>query len=171
MPIKLTVSQTNDEYIRYFNFTNVRYAAPPTGPNRLRPPAEPAKNQSIQTAGPYGIMCPQAQPGWLSYAGSDVGNQTELPAFTQDDLLPAELGSSEDCLFLDVLVPESVFKARTTSTVPVLVFIHGGGYVQGSKTEYGSGAGLLRAAAENERELIYVSINYRLGLFVRDLHS
>ncbi|KAK1976424.1 Alpha/Beta hydrolase protein [Colletotrichum cereale] len=118
-----------------------------------------------QTAGPYEIMCPQAQPGWLSYAGSDVGNQTDLPPFTEDDVFPAQLGSNEDCLFLDLLVPENVFKSRTTSTAPVLLFIHGGGYVQGSKTEYGSGVGLLNAAAGDNEDLIYVSINYRLGLF------
>lgn len=89
-----------------------------------------------------------------------------MPSFTEADIYPPRLGSSEDCLFLDILVPENVFKQRKTTRVPVLLFIHGGGFVQGSKTEYGSGVGLLDAAAQNDQELIYVSINYRLGLFV-----
>ncbi|KAK2030375.1 alpha/beta-hydrolase [Colletotrichum zoysiae] len=149
----------------YFNFTDIRYAAPPTGLDRFKPPKVPAENRTTQSSGPYKIECPQAQPGWFDYIGSDVGNQTEMPPFTEDDVYPPRPGSSEDCLFLDVLVPEKVFNARMTATVPVLLFIHGGGYVQGSKTEYGSGVGLLSAAAQNGQDLIYVSINYRLGLF------
>ena len=95
-----------------------------------------------------------------------MGNQTEMPSFTENDVYPPQPGSSEDCLFLDILVPETVFNQRKTAKVPVLLFIHGGGYVQGSKTEDGSGVGLLDAAAQNDQDLIYVSINYRLGLFV-----
>ncbi|KAJ5037689.1 Alpha/Beta hydrolase protein [Bipolaris maydis] len=157
--------ETSHGNARYINFTNVRYAAPPTGLNRFKPPAPPGKNRTTQIAGLYGIECPQAQPGWFNYIGSDVGNQTEMPSFTKDDVYPPRPGSSEDCLFLDILVPENVFKQRNTAKVPVLLFIHGGGYVQGSKTEYGSGVGLLNAAARNDQELIYVSVNYRLGLF------
>lgn len=93
-----------------------------------------------------------------------------MPSFTEDDVYPPQPGSSEDCLFLDVLVPENVFNRRKTAAVPVLLFIHGGGYVQGSKTQYGSGVGLLNAAAQNGQDLIYVSINYRLGLFVSIVH-
>lgn len=89
-----------------------------------------------------------------------------MSSSTEHDLYSPRLGSSEDCLFLDILVPENVFDQRETARVPVLLFIHGGGYVQGSKTEYGSGVGLLHAAAQNDQKLIYVSINYRLGLFV-----
>ncbi|KAH0426617.1 carboxylesterase family protein [Colletotrichum camelliae] len=157
--------ETKHGNVRYVNFTNVRFAAPPTGLGRFKDPSPPAENRTTQTAGSYGIECPQAQPGWFNYIGSDVGNQTEMPSFTEDDVYPPQPGSSEDCLFLDVLVPENVFNRRKTATVPVLLFIHGGGYVQGSKTQYGSGVGLLNAAAQNGQDMIYVSINYRLGLF------
>jgi cholinesterase len=48
-----------------------------------------------------------------------------------------------------------------------LVWIHGGGEDLGYKTEYGGGAGLLAASQTNGKEgVIYVAINYRLGLFV-----
>lgn len=127
------------------------------------------EDKKTQSAGTYGVACPQAQPGWFDYVGSDVGNVTELPPFTLDHVYPPKPGSSEDCLFLDVLVPESVFTSRKTSAVPVLVYIHGGGYVQGSKTEDGSGLGLLDASAKNGKEIIYVAINYRLGVFVSRL--
>jgi len=87
-----------------------------------------------------------------------------MPSFTEGNVYPPRLASSEDCLFMDILVPEKIFNQRKTARVPILLFIHGGGYVQGSKTEYGSGAALLNAAAQNDQELIYVSVNYRLGL-------
>ena len=49
-----------------------------------------------------------------------------------------------------------------------MVWIHGGGYTGGYKRLYGSGAGLLSASRRNGHEgVIYVAINYRMGLFVR----
>ena len=151
----------------YFNFTNVRYAAPPTGPNRFKPPLEPMTNRSIQKTGEFAITCLQAQPAWIDYAGVDIGNLTEIPPLSASELPPDVPGSSEDCLFLDVLVPAHVFKAKPViNKLPVLVFIHGGGFVQGSKSSSGPGGGLLSAASLNQRDVIYVSINYRLGLFV-----
>lgn len=95
-----------------------------------------------------------------------MGNLTGVPPVLEWDLPALKPGTNEDCLFLDVLVPEEVHKKRNSNT-SVLVFLHGGGYVQGSKTAYGPGVGLLEAAEENGQSLIYVSINYRLGLFVR----
>nr|POE94742.1 carboxylesterase patb [Quercus suber] len=155
--------------LRYFNFTNIRYAAPPLGINRFRPPKPPIANDSVQTAGVYGIRCPQAYPAWENYVGTDVGTQTQVPTVTKQDLSPPAPGSSEDCLFLDILVPERAFASTANGSSAVLVFLHGGGYGEGSKTAYypgvGSGLGLLENAAQNEHDLIYVAINYRLGLF------
>jgi hypothetical protein len=51
-----------------------------------------------------------------------------------------------------------------------MVWIHGGGYTLGWKTLYGSGAGLVAASQRDGKEgVIYVALNYRLGLFVRFL--
>ena len=61
---------------------------------------------------------------------------------------------SEDCLTLNVVAPE----APTTGPLPVMVFIHGGGYILGSSaTPIYDGAALAR------RGCVYVSVNYRLG--------
>lgn len=78
-------------------------------------------------------------------------------------------GTTEDCLFLDVRVSEAVFNARGTGKgAPVVVWIHGGGYTQGYKSQEGSGRGLILAGEQyNETGIVYVAINYRLGLFVR----
>lgn len=52
--------------------------------------------------------------------------------------------TTEDCLFLDVLVPKKVFdKARNEKKVPVLVWIYGGGYTYGDKSA-DSASGLIR---------------------------
>jgi carboxylesterase type B len=48
-----------------------------------------------------------------------------------------------------------------------VVWIHGGGYTFQWKTRYGSGAGLVEASQRDGKEgIIYVGLNYRLGLFV-----
>lgn len=49
-----------------------------------------------------------------------------------------------------------------------MVWIHGGGYTLGWNTLYGSGAGLVEASQRDGKEgVIYVALNYRIGLFVR----
>jgi carboxylesterase type B len=50
-----------------------------------------------------------------------------------------------------------------------MVWIHGGGYTLGSKTLYSpSAAGLIKASQYQEKEgVIWVAMNYRLGIFVR----
>ena len=52
----------------------------------------------------------------------------------------------------------------------VLVWIYGGGYVTGTKSYYGSAASLVSRSLDNNGEgIVFVEINYRLGLFVRIL--
>ena len=44
-----------------------------------------------------------------------------LGPFTPADILPVESRTSEDCLFLDVLLPKGIWDALRTSHAPVLV--------------------------------------------------
>lgn len=67
---------------------------------------------------------------------------------------------SEDCLFLDVVVPTSVYHNHGRQLAPVLVNIHGGGFFIGDKNTLYDPQGLL-AAAKNE--MIFVSMNYRVS--------
>jgi para-nitrobenzyl esterase len=71
--------------------------------------------------------------------------------------------TSEDCLTLNVVAPET----PSDGPLPVMVFIHGGGYILGSSaTPIYDGAALAR------RGCVYVSVNYRLGaLGCMDLSS
>jgi carboxylesterase type B len=79
------------------------------------------------------------------------------------DDLPQDPRTTEDCLFLDVIVHQNVLKSASTSRpkAPVLVWIHGGGYAEGYKDMEGT-PGKIKAAGE---DTIFVSINYRLGAF------
>ena len=80
-------------------------------------------------------------------------------------LIPPDIRETEDCLFLDVFVPEKVFKSAGKGPgAAVLVWIFGGGYTFGSKDH--NPAGLLVASGKGnmtESDIIYVSINYRVG--------
>ena len=73
------------------------------------------------------------------------------------------LPESEDCLFLDVVVPESVFnnggKGKNGKLAPVMVNIHGGGFFIGDKATLYPPQGLI-AASNNE--MVFVSMNYRV---------
>lgn len=73
---------------------------------------------------------------------------------------------SEDCLFLDVLLPREIWERRQQNRVAVLVWIHGGGFDLGWKDESGRGYGLVTRSRKLGRGVILVSINYRLGIFV-----
>jgi para-nitrobenzyl esterase len=66
--------------------------------------------------------------------------------------IPGEF--SEDCLYLNIYTPGADDKKR-----PVMFWIHGGAYIQGSANEYDGSA----LAAEND--VVVVVINYRLGVF------
>lgn len=62
--------------------------------------------------------------------------------------------NNEDCLTLNVFTPE----IGASSKLPVLVWIHGGGNMDGSSTDYDAS----RLAAVGKT--VVVTINYRLGL-------
>lgn len=138
----------------YYNFSNIRYAAPPTTPElRFRAPADPVFNRSAGVQdGRYGKICPQAYTPWQSAA-----------------LVTAPPGEheSEDCLFLDVVVPRSLWDARGGNVSrPVIVWIHGGGYQIGAKygTPDSNPLGLLdRSFVDGGEGVIWVGFNYRVS--------
>ena len=154
----------------YYNFSNIRYAAAPTGSNRFKPPLNPPVNRDVQT-GLQEVICPQANPGWVAIAGAVLSGQnitgTGVPPFSASDIPPVDPRTTEDCLFLDVVVPTAVYENKTGGA-PVVVWIHSGGYVMGYKDQFGHGVGLVtRSQQDGSQGIIFVAINYRLGLFVR----
>lgn len=136
----------------YYNFSNVRYAAPPVGNLRFKAPQDPVNNRSagIQD-GSYGKICPQAYTPWQNSA-----------------LVTAPPGQleSEDCLFLDVVVPSDVYAERCHTSRPVFVWLHGGGFQIGSK--FGAPAsnplGLLDRSFDYGGDgAIWIGLNYRVS--------
>lgn len=113
-------------------FRGIPYAAPPVGEFRWRPPQPVSPWEGIRDAIEFGPIC--AQAGWPR------GQGTIAP------------GSSEDCLYLNVWTPS---RAKTSSKLPVMVWIHGGAFVGGS----GNVAGEQFA----NQGVVLVSFNYRLG--------
>ncbi|WP_231914282.1 carboxylesterase family protein, partial [Rhodococcus sp. LB1] len=95
--------------------------------------------------GPLRLRAPQPVEPW-----SGVRR-----AFHFGSPAPQGGGTDEDCLTLNVLAPGST----SGSPRPVMVFIHGGAYSGGSSSSsLYSGQSLVRRG-----DIVYVSINYRLG--------
>ncbi|KAF9701169.1 hypothetical protein EKO04_000475 [Ascochyta lentis] len=159
----------------FYNFSNIRYAAPPVGDLRFAPPQAPAENRSSINTGSISRICPQAGPAWSAQAtqfltsvilGASYNTSTNYvpPGANSSSPVPAaDPRESEDCLFLDVFVPEDVLaKAGKGYGAPVLVWIYGGGYTGGNKNN--NPAGLIAASGNSTNgDVIYVSLNYRLG--------
>ncbi|KAF8886048.1 Alpha/Beta hydrolase protein [Gymnopilus junonius] len=133
-------------------FLGIRYAAPPTGSLRFRAPASPAFTAGVQLANTEPSMCFQASDGAAATNPFHPGSSSSLTARA------AEAGQSEDCLFLNVHVPGILGQKKN---LPVVFWIHGGGYVAGSASQF-DGNDLIRESGE---EVVAVVIQYRLGVF------
>ncbi|ATZ47555.1 hypothetical protein BCIN_02g08230 [Botrytis cinerea B05.10] len=172
---RATINETG----QYYNFSNIRYAAPPIGNLRFAAPVEPTEVNRTINDGQQGAICAQGTPYWEELAsyyfqGASAATlefvEAEVEAVEKNLTIsglsaPAPL-TSEDCLFLDVIVPKSIYDSCGESSAPVVVWIYGGGYVAGSKFSTGNPATLISRSQENGDEgVIYVALNYRLGLF------
>jgi para-nitrobenzyl esterase len=128
-------------------FKGLRYAAPPTGALRFRPPARPAPWAAPANALELGAPAIQtAVPPGETTGGRGAG----------DPPAPGQPGTDEDCLFLNVWTPAPDAAAR-----PVMVWLHGGGFGAGS-----GGAAMYDGAALARRgDVVVVTLNHRLNVF------
>ena len=117
------------------SFKGIPYAAPPVGDLRWRPPRPATPWDGVRDCLDFANDCLQA-PGEFE----DIRTTT-----------------SEDCLFLNVWAPAY---AGPGDDLPVMVWIHGGGYVGG-----GTSVPTYDATAFARRDIVAVTINYRLGRF------
>ncbi len=118
------------------SFRGIPYAAPPFGPNRMRPPVRPQAWDGARDATAYGPTAPK--PPYP-------------PPY--DGLLPEPVIAGDDCLNLNVWTPDP-----GAAGLPVMVWIHGGAFVNGSGAipDYTGD----RFARDG---VVCVTINYRLG--------
>lgn len=116
------------------SYKGVPFAMPPIGALRWRMPRPPESWNGERSAADYGAICIQPP------ANGDPG--------------VGPLPMSEDCLTLNVWTPAD----RGAAPLPVMVWIHGGGYNNGSGT-----AALYDGTNLSKRGVVVVTINYRLG--------
>lgn len=114
------------------SFKSIPYAAAPIGELRWRPPQPANTWHGVRQASEYGAICPQV------FNAADNGT--------------GPLPMNEDCLTLNVFAPADA------KQVPVMFWIHGGGFVNGSAT-----AALYDGTALAAQGVVVVTINYRLG--------
>ena len=118
------------------SFKGIPFAAPPVGDLRWRAPQPAAKWSGVRAGDTFGADCMQ-EP------------------FAHDDA-PLTTTPSEDCLYVNVWRPTK----PTAKKLPVMVWIYGGGFVNG-----GSSPKIYDGSAFARDGIIYVSFNYRLGRF------
>ena len=117
-------------------FKGIPYAAPPVGPLRWRPPQPVRPWTGVRKA--------------VEYPARSMQGQIYSDMVFHDD------GPSEDCLYLNLWMPANPPQAK----LPVMVWIHGGGFIAGSSSEPRQDAGNL-----SKKGVLVVSLNYRLGVF------
>lgn len=121
-----------DDHVSY---SAIPYAAPPVGERRWRPPAGVRPWRGVRDATTPSPYCPQG--GMQGIVGQ------------------------EDCLYLDVTVPArsgaEPARAGRGDRLPVLVWLHGGGFTSGGAREYDA------ARLATAGDVVVVSVNYRLG--------
>ena len=113
------------------------YAAPPVGDLRWKAPQPAAKWSAERDATQYAPHCAQNH--------------------VFDDMVFQDKGPSEDCLYLNVYAPASAGKS---SNLPVMFWIHGGGFSGGGSDEPRHNGDFLPL-----KGVVLVTINYRLGVF------
>lgn len=118
---------------------SIPYARPPVGNLRFRAPQPAAPWSGVRHCHGFANCAPQ-QRRYTLLGLSGLGGRYQP--------------MSEDCLTLNVVAPEGAMEGP----LPVMVFIHGGGYFLGS-----SATPLYDGAALARRGCVYVSVNYRLG--------
>jgi len=62
----------------FYNFSNIRYAAPPVGDLRFRAPQSPKRNRGTVQTGTPDRICAQANPAWLLIATQCVNINSEM---------------------------------------------------------------------------------------------
>jgi len=117
-------------------YRGIPYAAPPVGVLRWKPPQPAASWTGVRKAVDFGPRCMQAR--------------------IYDDMVFRDKGPSEDCLYLNVWTPAAAAGAH----LPVMVWIHGGGFAAGAASEP-------RQDGQNlaKKGVVVVSMNYRLNVF------
>ncbi|MGH3374974.1 MAG: carboxylesterase/lipase family protein [Actinoallomurus sp.] len=113
-------------------FNGVPYAAPPVGQQRWQPPKPSSSWTKVRDASRPGADCVQTAVAWR----------------------PAAASTNEDCLYLNVWTPR---QANGGSRLPVAIWFHGGGSVNGAGRDFQP------VSMVDQGGMLVVTVNYRLG--------
>ncbi|XP_035825796.1 carboxylesterase 5A [Aplysia californica] len=123
-------------------FAGIPYVKPPT--------------VFVSVSGPLRFKAPVAPDSWTGARDALVfGNECLQGTILNDRFRNPNASQSEDCLYLNVYTPT---QRPSKAPLPVMVFIHGGGYIIGSGASYD--ASYLAA-----KGVVFVTFEYRLDLF------
>jgi len=122
-------------------FKGIPFAAPPVGELRWKAPQPVQPWEGVKKCDAFGPSPMQAKP-------------TPFMVYTPEFLIP-EQPISEDCLYLNVWT-----KAEQHEKKPVFVWIYGGGFGSG-----GTAVPIYDGEAMAKKGIIFVSVNYRVGVF------
>ncbi|MEV5887892.1 carboxylesterase/lipase family protein [Nonomuraea fuscirosea] len=123
-------------------FLNIPYAAPPVGAGRFQAPRPHDPWTGVRNATEPGPNAPQAERRLGSLDMSPYFGPGWIPG--------------DDYLTLNVWTPDT---AAADARLPVMVFVHGGGFVAGStRSQLYDGAAFARDG------VVLVTLNYRLGI-------
>ncbi|XP_078514097.1 neuroligin-4, X-linked [Lissotriton helveticus] len=135
-------------------YLGVPYAAPPTGERRFQPPEPPSSWTGVRNATQFAAVCPQylddrsllndMLPVWFT------ANLDTVISYVQDQ--------SEDCLYMNIYVPTEDDIHDQNSKKPVMVYIHGGSYMEGT------GNMIDGSILSSHGNVIVITVNYRLGV-------
>jgi carboxylesterase type B len=150
-----TFMNTTAKYnITYATYGNIHFAQSPVSDLRFRAPVTPPPAvDGIQdgVVSGDGTVCLQTIPSRL----------TNPPGLNGTTL------GGEDCLFLDVIVPEGLLPTTASTGVPVFHWIYGGGFIFGAK-DIGPNPATLLDGMSPDKKFIVVASNYLLGAFLVD---
>jgi para-nitrobenzyl esterase len=117
------------------SFLGIRYGQSPTNGRRFLPPLR---------------TCP-----WTGTLDATTYPNRAMQLKTESSRgEPIEGDMDEDCLFLNIVTP-----SNNTKSCPVLLWIHGGAFINGSGNEFDG------SVLAYQGNVVVVTVNYRLGLF------
>lgn len=125
------MEETSTKGNTFYSFYSIPFAEPPVGDLRFKMPTKVKNWEEVRD-------CTQKPPMCLQYA---------FP-FTND------LIGQEDCLYLNIFTPKP---HEENARLPVMIFIHGGGFFCGSSNEYPPHVMM-------NHDIVFVTIQYRLGM-------
>jgi para-nitrobenzyl esterase len=122
-------------------FKGIPFAAPPVGDLRWKAPVPVKAWDDVKKCVAFGASPVQAAP-------------VPFMCWSEEYLIPKE-PIDEDCLYLNVWAPK-----KSATKKAVIVYIYGGGFRSG-----GAGCAIYDGTAMAKKDIVFVTINYRVGVF------